>query len=66
MNNSVAGDAMAEDCRCGHSLASHDEIAARYCQATATHEHARGCICAEQYAHSAAPQVARSVMSADH
>lgn len=37
-------DALA--CGCGHPLADHDAIAARYCLATANGQLDRGCICA--------------------
>lgn len=45
-------DANALACRCGHPLADHDAIAARYCLATANGQLDRGCICAD----IAAPQ----------
>lgn len=30
---------------CPHRWSSHDQIAARYCTATATSGHSRGCVC---------------------
>jgi hypothetical protein len=32
-------------CACGHPLDEHDTVAARYCQATASGDLPRGCVC---------------------
>ncbi len=37
--------APANQCACGHALAAHDVIAARFCAATTAHNLARACIC---------------------
>jgi hypothetical protein len=34
-------------CACGHSSASHDRVAARYCAATTAGNISRGCLCHE-------------------
>jgi hypothetical protein len=36
---------MAKQCDCGHALAGHDVIAARFCAATSARNLARACIC---------------------
>jgi hypothetical protein len=41
---SAPGDSMMCDV-CGHALAAHDRIAARYCQATLHNVLSRTCIC---------------------
>lgn len=32
-------------CACGHSMAEHDSVAARYCSATASGDLHRDCVC---------------------
>ncbi|MGH3377243.1 MAG: RGCVC family protein [Actinoallomurus sp.] len=32
-------------CACGHPVADHDPVAARYCRATAAGSLLRGCVC---------------------
>jgi hypothetical protein len=39
--------APSKQCACGHPVSAHDDIAGRYCRATAAQGHARGCICRE-------------------
>jgi hypothetical protein len=36
------------NCGCGHAVAAHDEIAARFCGATAMHSLDRKCICRDE------------------
>jgi hypothetical protein len=35
----------AKQCACGHPIATHDVISARFCAATAAHNLSRACIC---------------------
>lgn len=51
-----SADSSEDTCACGHPLAHHDVIAARYCAATIAGSMDRGCICA---AHSTAPAEAQ-------
>jgi hypothetical protein len=42
---STPASVLAKQCACGHNVASHDEIASRYCAATTSGRLVRGCIC---------------------
>jgi hypothetical protein len=41
------GSASLECAVCPHPWAEHDRIATRFCTATTTENHSRGCVCAK-------------------
>ena len=46
LDTTAEGDALCA--ACPHQRAAHDEIGARYCAATTSHDHKRGCICSKE------------------